>query len=195
MKSKTLSSLIPALFAIVSLADRVSADIVVVAPTTSTPGSLHITADITFTITTAGLGRVFVFDEWVSSDGGTDSSLFSPAMSISINGNLPGAYPGGLVDNNLASGQWTPNDGFIIVDSSFSVIVGDTVTLKAGTFSLEAVPRFNPQATQTFTGNMFVTSASGIQLSNTVAVPEPCDLVLGLTAGVAGLFVRRRKGG
>jgi hypothetical protein len=43
----------------------------------------------------------------------------------------------------------------------------------------------------------FSNSATGVTISDTVrvnAVPEPCGLVLGLTAGVAGLFVRRRRG-
>lgn len=197
MKTTKLSSLVLALIAIVSLADRASAGIIVVAPTANTPGSFQITADITFTINTAGDVELFALDEWVTSDGSPNGSIISPNFSISINGNLPGSYTAGSFFDNLNStiNQITANDGYFTIRSLLPVIVGDTVTVKAGTFSLAAASGFNPQATQTFTGSMFITGDNGSRLSNVVTcVPEPYGLVLGLTAGIAGLFVRRRKG-
>ncbi len=189
-----LASLVLPFLALVSLADRATAGIIVVAPTNSTSGSLQITADITFNITTAGSGQLIIFDEWVTSDGSQAFANLSPHLSISINGALPISRFGTFVDNLVFNqGQITSNDGYIFLNSSFSVSAGDTVTLKAATYNIAAISGFNQQASQTFIGNMFITDGNGTRLSNPVAVPEPSGLALVLTAGVVGLFLRRRS--
>lgn len=197
MKTTTISTLVLALVSIALLAaDRASAAIIVVAPTGSTAGSFQITNDITFEITTAGDARAFFFDEWVTSASGSFAySAYSPGLSISINNYTPGFYSGIIYDNfSYFVGAGTPNDGYLWTHDAIVVAVGDTVTLKAGSYSLAAVSNFNSQATQTFTGNMFITDSSGQQLSNTVAVPEPTTTAL-LIGGAAVVFAafKRRK--
>jgi len=189
-----LASLVLPLLALVSLANQATAGIIVVAPTNSTSGSLQITADITFNITTAGSGQLIIFDEWVTSDGSQAFANLAPHLSISINGASPISRFGVIVDNlGFTQGQVTANDGYIFLNSSFSVSTGNTVTLKAATYNIAAISGFNQQASQTFIGNMFVADGNGNRLSNPVAVPEPSGLALVLTVGVAGLFLRRRS--
>ena len=71
------------------------------------------------------------------------------------------------------------------------------MTLLAGTYTLGAVSGFNPQATQTFTGNMFLSNGNSARISNIVAagpVPELSTWALpGLGGtGLLGLTLRRR---
>jgi hypothetical protein len=180
--------------ALVLLANRVNGDIIVVAPTATTDGSFQITSDITFTVTANGTANVFVLDEWVNSDSSWNFANYSPDLLISVNGGASGSYAGRFSDNfTFSAAQLSANDGYLVPNVGILVAPGDTVTLKAGTYALGAVEGFNPQATQTFSGNMFITNAVGEQLSNTVAVPEPSTLCLVIAAGLKMLAIRRKR--
>lgn len=173
-----------------------NAAIIAVAPTGSTPGSFEITDDIVFTITTSGSFQYFVLDEWVTSDGAGTTQSLAPFLSFSING---ASFTEGsqLIDNiGFNLGETTPNDGILFINSPFSVTTGDTVTLKAGVYSISSTVGFNPLMTQTFTGDIFLTNGSGVRLSDnaTAAIPEPSSaaLIFGV-ASVCVLTLRRRK--
>ena len=169
------------------------AAIIVTAPTAGSPGSFQITSDITFNMNVAGNARVFVLDEWVVSDGSQTFSPYTPIVAFYVNDVGPSALSGKFVDNLTTTDQdITANDGYFLFDGSISVSSGDTITLKTGLYSLAATTGFNPQATQTFTGNMFVGDINGVRLSPNVAVPEPTALGLcGL--GALALLGRRRR--
>ena len=68
-RSVTIASLTLALTVLALAAPSAQSALIVVAPTSSTNGSLTITNDIIFTITTAGNASLFALDEWVTSDG------------------------------------------------------------------------------------------------------------------------------
>jgi hypothetical protein len=170
-----------------------NAAIIVVAPTGSSTGSFQITDDITFTITANGSLQYFVFDEWVAMDAGQTTQSLSPFLSFTINGS-PFTEGSQLMDNiGFNLGETTPNDGLLIINSPFSVLTGDTVTLQAGTYSIGSAVGFNPLATQTFTGDIFLTNGSGVRLSDnaTAAIPEPSSAALIL--GVMSVFALARR--
>jgi hypothetical protein len=172
--------------------------VVVVAPTASTAGSLIFTDDFTFTITTGvSTGRrFFVLDEWVTSDGQQDSAAITPQVVISKNGGAPTPYTTQVFYDNLSSvlGTVTQNDGYFSIITP-TLATSDTLTIKAGSYSLAATANFNPQGSKTFTGNMFVTTDTGTRISNvvTVTVPEPATSTLLVVAGIAMLAKRRRR--
>jgi hypothetical protein len=170
------------------------AAIIVVAPTTSTNGSLTVTNDITFPITTGGNAALFALDEWVTSDGTENSSPFA-GLLITLDGGAPFTRNASLFDNlNSTAGAVTPNDGYIFLGSTLGVVVGDTVTLDPGTYTLGATAGFNPQTNQTFTGNMFIADNTGTRLSDVVSagpVPEPATCTMLLFGGLAILHRRR----
>ena len=175
-----------------------NAAIIVVAPTASTPGSFVITDDITFSITTSGAASFFVFDDWVATPDSQTSAPFSPALSLSLNGGSTFAENGAFYDNvGFPIGSLTPNDGFIQIYSPVSVVGGDTITLKAGSYGLSLAGSFNPLVSQTFTGNMFITNGSGVRLSadTTAAIPEPSSaaLLFGLASACVMASRRNRK--
>jgi len=168
------------------------AAIVVVAPTASTAGSVTITQDITFTITTAVPGdilKLFVLEEWVTFDGGQNVVTVTPPFSISLNGGAP--QTAGSGDTISDNGYPTPSDGYLaLLHETPAFAAGDTVTLKAGSHAIGAISGFNPQATQTFTGDIFMSTSNG-PISNTVAAPEPATGAL--LAMAAGALLGRRS--
>lgn len=173
-----------------------NAAIIVVSPTESTPGSLEITNDITFTISVPGATVMgFVLDDWIEGAEGTRSSFFS-GISYSINGAGPYTTDAYLLDSMWGMGELTASDGLINVTYLPAVFNGNALTLKAGSYVLPPGVSLLPQVNQVFTGNMFVVSGDGIRISSieTAAVPEPAAAAL-LLGGVASavVFSRRRK--
>lgn len=176
------------------------AAIIVEAPTATTPGSLTITNDITFSVTGSGNAGMFVFDEWVTSDGvqnGSSNIDYSSYLAYPVNHNnspLPTSFDLFQTDNTtFSSGHVTPNDGLLVMIGSFAVVAGDSVTLKAGELIIPKMSDFNAQATQTFAGNMFVVDTNYIRLTDTVLVPEPSVTAVLFGAGALALVFRRRS--
>jgi len=166
------------------------ATVLVVAPTSTATGSIQFTEDITFTITSAGFAETVVFADWVASDGSQTSSLLVPDVFYSLNGGTPFQIVTGLYDNLTTTyGDMTPNDGYLF-HTSIAVSVGDTFTIKQGSYTLDKASNFNPGVTQTFTGNMFITNQAGTTIST--VVPEPATLfLLAGTSAFLALFRRR----
>lgn len=195
MKKLALSCFLAA-FAGVSAAHAV---IICVAPTSTTDGSLQITAPIDFNITATSTAFLIDLSSWVTSDGSQTLDILSPDVAFALNGAVS-SQETYLVDN-LANtvGDIKPNDGYLIFPfQGFDVTAGDTLTLLAGTYVLGAVDGFNPQTTQTFTGDLFVTNGNGVQISDIASagvVPEPSTwAVLGFgVAGASFVALRRRQ--
>jgi hypothetical protein len=149
---------------------------------TTTP-TVTITHDIVLEITRSGLFAFYlVLDEWTVSDGILKE--LEPASPQNFHYKLNGT-PGttlfrGLTDN--AANTFTaisPNDGLLFFNS-VSVAEQDVFTILAGVYTLQSKPNFNQAlAGKTFTGDVFLTSNTGVRLSNTVTlVPEPSALLL-----------------
>lgn len=173
---------------------------IVEAPTATTPGSLTITTDITFSVTGSGNATMFVFDEWVTSDGvqnGSSNIDYSSYPNYPVyhnNSPLPTTPNLFQADNTtFSSGHVTPNDGLLVLIGSFAVVTGDSVTLKAGELIIPPMSGFNPQATQNFVGNMFVADTNYIRLTDNVVVPEPSVTAILCGAGALALVFRRRS--
>jgi hypothetical protein len=201
MKSIFCSCVISAFVGLISSSAVMQAAIIVIGPTSTKSGSFQITEDITFTITSAGRIQVFVLDEWVTNDGTWTFSAFSASVDpltsplrISINNAPPLEFSrGDFVDNPYSGGgNLTLNDGYIALSSEIRLAVGDTVTLKAGTYGLYKTSGFNPEATQVFTGNMFATDVNGFRRSNIVSVPEPGAVTLFVGSITVFTTYRRR---
>lgn len=126
-----------------------------------------------------------MLDEWVTSDGTDDFSLLHPNLAYSVNGTA-NSSGSSFIDNFKSTVNGiTPNDGVFYFNANYpNVYPGDTVTLAAGTYVLPATSDFNPQATQTFTGNIFVAGYAYERLSPSVAaVPEPSAWATLVAAG------------
>ncbi len=179
-----------------------NAAVIMTAPTSSSTGSLQITEDITFNITTAGPVRYLVFDEWVSSSDGSLTGTPNPAppvpaipITFSLNGGADttaGPFIN-LIDNvDTTLLSITPLDGVFLFGTNIAVTSGDSLVIRAGTFTLPLVANFNPATTQTFTGNTFLTTPTGLALTGSTPVPEPSTgLLVGLMSVI--LFSYRKR--
>ena len=177
--------------ALLALSSASNAALIVQSPTGSTNGSAQITQDITLIVTTAGQIGILALDEWVASDGSNTSSVLLPDLSFSVNG-ITQSYTSFLTDNlNASANDLTSNDGYFFFGGP-TVSVGDIITFSAATYNLIQTSNFNPQATQTFSGNAFIATQSGIRLSNTVPIPEPSSTML-IGLGTLCLVARRQK--
>jgi hypothetical protein len=191
-----MKTILSCLFALLFALTPASAVIIVLAPTDTTEGSLEITQPIHFPITQSGDANVFVFQDWVTSDGNPVQVALFPELSFSLNQNsLTRQF---FIGDNADStyGDVGPSDGFLGIpdpDAVVAVEVGDTLTLSVGTYAIFPVAGFNPQATQTFTGNMFVTDNVGNRLSEIMAVPEPSAYAAVLGVVSLALLLRRRR--
>lgn len=184
-----------ALLSICFISTQASGAVVVTAPTALADGSLQITEDIIFTMTTgmAGSGISIVMDQAISSPDGTVHGTLFPGLefALSFNGGVPVFYSGFMVDDSFSQLDLTANDSYFGTSDSVSFAMGDTVTVKAATYVLQAGFAFNPQSSQTFTGVLFVTDSVGNRISNFVALPEPSSALMGAMG--AGLLLGNRR--
>ena len=152
--------------------------IAVVRPTTTTAGSMTILKDITFNITVTGTTQLVVLDEWVTSDGTPTFYPVSGTYTYSINGAANQTLPmNSLLDNSTGGfGAVSANDGYFYPSSAIPVAAGNTFTIRSGTYVLPAAGNaasFNPQANQTFTGNVFLVNSAGTRISDIVQLGGP----------------------
>jgi len=131
----TLKSLLASLMLAALSATSADAAVIVTLPTPSLAGSIVITQDINFTITTAGGVRYVAFDEWVTSDGTFDifsSASISPSLlSYSLNGGATATVGFSAFVDNLgpgSAGDITPNDGLFELGAGVSTILNDVFT-------------------------------------------------------------------
>ncbi len=187
-----IKRLLPALIPAVLSLFPAQASVIVVAPTSTTTGSIQFTEDITFTITSAGFAETFVFDGWVTSDGTLTPSLLVPDVFFSLNDGASFQLATILYDNLATTyGDMTADDGYLF-HNSIAVQPGDTLTIKQGSYTLKEAA-FNPGVTQTFTGDMFITDSDGDIISTTTSVPEPATLALpGVGFAILAWILRRR---
>jgi len=175
------------------------AAIVVIAPTPTTAGSLVITQDIVIPVTVSGPAQLLVFDNWVpTSDGGAHTSALGASVQYTINGGSSQTATNATLTDNAVTPLFdvTASDGYFTFPTFFAVTIGNVVTFTAGTYPLAATSFFNPQATQTFTGNVFLANNFAARLSNNIAVPEPNTAALcGLGLLLGGAVRRHRRAG
>ena len=151
--------------------------IIVVLPTTTTPGSIQVTQDITFDITTSANAYYLILDEWVTSDT-TYSNLNTTGgpLNFSVDGGPDVPTPIQLIIDNEANGSdVSVNDGQIFF-SATSLTSGQTLTIRSGTIVIPVQPNianFNPQGEQTFVGNVFLADAGLNRLSDIVDLSAP----------------------
>ncbi len=162
---------------------------------TPTP-KLTITEDIVFTMVAAGTSSYLVFDEWTTNDGSATYIMNDPdpqSFFYSINGgsDMEG-FISGLTDNFANnSGDLSANDGGLAME--FTANAGDTVTIRAGSFTFSNGSAVNPDLNgKTFTGNVFFTAfGTEARITNVVTVPEPGTALLCALALPA--LLRRRR--
>ncbi len=209
LTSSLMSSLkitIPAVLLLVaSLSSQSFGQVIVSGDFSAGTGQVQISQDITFTITSTDTftDLVIAFDELVgTSDGSQDNTyLTNSGILMSINGASNTTLTGTSLeffDNlNGSSGDLTAADSYIyIANTSFNVMTGDSVVVRAQTFSQTGtVAGFNPNVAGTFTGDVFLAEAlfSSRISSNGVAVPEPSTYTAIAGLAVLGLAVWRRR--
>lgn len=161
--------------------------------TQGAPCTFEITTDIHVNITqnAAGTFVLFVFDDWVTSDGARTDLPLNPQLAFSLNGSNF-SYPASLGDNlSVSLKSISSGDGFAYIVTPRTLVVGDVLTLKAGSYTFSGDTEFNRTTAKTFTGKLFVADNDGTMLSQLTSVPEPSAALLGLLG--AGLMLRRRR--
>ena len=157
---------------------------------TAGTGTLTINHDITFLVINDHSGSLFfTFDEIVTDDDTPDEPLFS-GLYVSVNNGTQYSVTHWGDNLTWANEDWTANDGYLFGSTSFSVEIGDTITLHAGTGTMSGTnPTFNSWASGDYT--VFVTDDNGIKLSENGVVPEPATAsMMALVAGL-GFLIRR----
>ncbi len=157
-------------------------------------GALTINQDITFKITADFSGGLFfVFDEIVTSDGGSSVIDFS-GLEFSFDEG-PRFSILQWVDNAAETASnyddITSNDGLIVGNHLVELFTGDFLTLHAGTgYMTHADPNFNPWASGDY--NVFLAGTDdGQRISENGVVPEPATASMMALVGALGFFIRR----
>jgi hypothetical protein len=150
--------------------------------------SLTFTQDIEFEITGFGGISFVVFDDWVNNVDANSTSLPTPDNLVySINGGPDQTTGIGEILDNFRnnSGDLSPQDGWLSLTTQINPFVGQTVTLKAGTYSFSGSTAFNPEAVGNFNGDIYLVGSGGSRLSAPgVPIPEPRT-----SAGIFGLTI------
>ncbi len=165
--------------------------------TDSGTGTLQITTDISFTITTDNSAVRLVFHGWnASSDAGGDTISFAAPTSFDyqINGgSLQSGDFFGILDNRTADLNDLGAADTAINLSSTPVTTGDILTIKAGSWSFPGSSAFNPGVFGSFTGNASLMRSNGHRISEFTPVPEPRDYALMAGAGLVAWAAWRRR--
>ena len=164
-------------------------------------GQFQFLTDYTFTLTTPialNDGVYLVFDEAVTTvDAGITSVSSKAGTPLQLRmGATDYTRPFSLYDNYGGTvGALTPKDSFILWTSPASLSSGETLTLKAGTYTVNGSAQFNPEYnSKSFTGNLFLMNGSANAISDNVsAVPEPRDYALLTGASLAGFAMWRKR--
>jgi hypothetical protein len=142
------------------LGRKSQAAVIVVLPTSFSPGSIQVTNDITFTMTVTDSIRAIVFDNWITSGSGSAQLLVTGPLSYRINSgpvtqNGSPSFP--LIDRfTAAPGVLSADDGELNIFNVIPVTSGDAFTLVEQTLSIPIQSlSINPLAEQAFTGNLF----------------------------------------
>jgi hypothetical protein len=159
--------------------------------------TVALTAGVSFSISSAGILQGIAFDEWVTSDGVSNTATIAPfpqTMTYSINGGSLVTVPVSSVIDNVASvaNDLTANDGYLFFFTGISVSSGDIITFQPGAFTFSPVAGFNPGVPASFGGQAFVINSTGVALSGLTAIPEPSGTLLGLVGLTAAAAFRRR---
>lgn len=139
--------------------------------------SLTFTQDIDFEITAFGGISFVVFDDWVDNTDPHSTALSTPDNLVySIDGGTDQTTGiAELLDNfRNTSGDLSPNDGWLSLTTQINPFIGQTVTIKAGTYSFSGSTAFNSEAVGTFTGDIYLVGLGANRLSAPgVPIPEP----------------------
>mgnify|MGYP000014664951 CR=1 FL=1 len=200
--TNTMATLTATLITFGSLVGGANAAITVSGLFSDGSADISITQDITYTVTVGGVFTGLVLDEWLTYDGSqqtsglVDSNRNSYSVEISINGMINQLVNGwSFVENHglAAFNDLTINDGYFAASTMRpTLMVGDTITIRASTWDVDSISGFNQASVGTFSGDTFLISSNGTRLTNIVAVPEPsASLLLGL--GALGLVARRKR--
>lgn len=133
--------------------------------------TLTITAPITFEITGSGNASHIVFDEWLTADDASATTV-SPDPSgqriAVLNHTALGSLSLIALSDNLAGpqGDATANDGFLRFTPT-PVTAGRKFTIASGTYTFSANAAFHPALEgKTFSGKVFLADESMARLSN-----------------------------
>lgn len=123
-------------------------------------GTIQITTDVSFNITSTDGAVSLIIDEWVNSDGGPAAATMDD-LSYQINGGPIKLTTGTAFQDeaSITQGNITPNDGLIAFDS-IAVSAGDILTIKSGSFDFPGHVAMNAGLLGTFTGDLFLVNAS-----------------------------------
>jgi hypothetical protein len=159
--------------------------------------TVALTAGISFSINSTGSLQGIAFDEWVLSDGISNTATiapFSQTMAYSINGgNLLTVPVSSLIDNAATVvNDLTANDGYLYFFTGVSVFSGDIITFQASNFTFSPVAGFNPGSPPLFEGQAFVINSTGVALSGLTAIPELSSSFLSLVAVMTAVVCKRR---
>ena len=153
---------------------------------TGDPAWITINQDINFTVTADGEFQLFVFDEIVTSDGDGNGINFL-GLEFSINGGSKIALDFWIDNMASTAGDITPNDGFILGDTT-NLVEGTIVTLHAGTgTATSTAPNFNLWASGDV--NIFLADVDAVAMSN--VIPKPAAITLIALTGLGVIFTRR----
>lgn len=154
--------------------------------------TLTITDDMVFYITGSSSGVSVILDEWVTQgDLIFDSSVMSPQIAFEKNG-IAGLTTASIGDNsNRNYADTTVKDGWLTL-GGVSVVTGDVLTIKAGSYTFPGHLGFNNQIVPIFMGSAFVINPlTQFSISNTIVIPESSTFFFSFV-GFIGLLRRRR---
>ncbi len=158
----------------------------------NTPFVLTLNGPVSYTINAAlgGNAPFFVFKNVGNPLGSTQRGA-TGSISYSVNGGASHLITN--ENSGTPAGSITANDLFFFGVSS-TLVIGDVVTLTAGTATTTTNTAAPPPTGGSFT--TYITDSNGTQVStNGIAVPEPSVLALLAAAGatLTGFAIRRRS--